>query len=264
MLIAAVVLAGLAALLAVPGPVPHVVGWLRAGASEGRALAGVAAVAGVGALVGAGAILLEGTHLVLAVIAVASGWALAGMVRRRRAAREAERRAAEVLALSEAMASDLAAGQPPLVVLERAAAEWPEFAPAAVAGRMGADVPSVLRDLAGRPGARQLRTVAATWQVAHHTGAGLAGALARAADTMRAERRTARLVATELAAARATARMLALLPVGVLLLGAGVGGDPVGFLLGSPAGVGVLAAGLALCFAGLRWLEHIADTVLRR
>ena len=38
----------------------------------------------------------------------------------------------------------------------------------------------------------------------------------------------------------------------------------MGFLTGSSVGVGILAAGLALCFLGLRWLEHIADSVLRR
>lgn len=264
MLVAAVALAAVTGLLAVPGPVPQLSGRGTAGRATLRAATGVLAAIAVAGLVSVGAMVLQGTHLVLAVIAVASAWAVAGILRRRREARAADRRAAEVVALSEAMAADLAAGQPPLLVLQRAADEWPEFAPAAVAGRMGADVPTVLRDLARRPGGQQLWIVAAAWQVAHHTGAGLAGALSRAADTMRAERRTARLVATELAAARATARLLALLPVGVLVMGMGVGGDPVGFLTGSPIGVGVLAAGLTLCFLGLRWLEHIADSVLRR
>ena len=265
MLVVAVVLAAMTGMLAVPGPPPRlrlsslpVQGRLTPARSRAAVVVVVAATAAVGST------LLAGTQVVLALIAITSAWAVGGMLRRRRETRAAECRAGEVLALSEAMAADLAAGQPPLTVLERAAEEWPEFAPAAVAARMGADVPTVLRGLARRPGGQQLETVAATWQVAHHTGAGLAGALSRAAETMRTERRTTRLVATELAAARATARLLALLPVGVLLLGAGVGGDPVGFLTGSPVGVGILAAGLALCFLGLRWLEHIADSVLRR
>ncbi len=145
----------------------------------------------------------------------------------------------------DAVASDLAAGQPPLLSLDRAAAEWPDFAPVAVAGRMGADVPTALRELATRPGAGQLRTLAATWQVAHDTGSGLADAIGQAAAGIRADRRTARLVAAELAAAYATARMLAVLPLGVLLLGSGIGGDPVGFLTGSTAGLVCLALGIA-------------------
>lgn len=190
--------------------------------------------------------------------------AVGRLLRRRRAARAADRTADQVLAVCDAMASDLAAGQPPLASLRRAAEEWPEFAPVAVAGQMGADVPSQLRELSHRPGGRQLRTLAATWQVAHDTGSGLAAAIAQAAEAIRADRRTARLVASELAAAHATARMLAVLPLGVLLLGTGIGGDPVGFLTGSTAGLVCLAVGLGLSFAGLLWLERIADRVLGR
>jgi tight adherence protein B len=58
--------------------------------------------------------------------------------------------------------------------------------------------------------------------------------------------------------------MLALLPVGVLLLGAGVGGDPIGFLTGSAPGLGCLALGLVLSFLGMLWLDRIADRVLGR
>ncbi len=86
-----------------------------------------------------------------------------------------------------------------------------------------------------------------------------------AAAAIRADLRTARLVATELAAAHATARMLAVLPIGVLLLGIGVGGDPLGFLFAHARRAWwCSAAGLGLSFAGLAWLDRIADGVLRR
>jgi tight adherence protein B len=162
------------------------------------------------------------------------------------------------------MAADLAAGQPALAALRRAAAGWPELGPAATAGELDADVPEALRGLAALPGAGQLRSVAAAWQVAHRSGGGLAGALARTAETLRDDRRTLRMVSTELAAARATARMMAALPVLVLLLGVGLGGDPVGFLLHSPAGLGCLVGGLLLTYAGTAWLDRIADSVLER
>ncbi len=64
--------------------------------------------------------------------------------------------------------------------------------------------------------------------------------------------------------AYATARLLAVLPFGVLLLGSGIGGDPVGFLAGSTAGLVCLALGIGLSFSGLLWLERIAGRVLRR
>lgn len=201
---------------------------------------------------------------VLGVIAAATVVGTLRLARRRRAARSADIRAELVLATCEALAADLASGQPPLRALHRAAEDWPELARAASAGDMGADVPAAFRELSSRPGAGQLRTLAASWQVAHQTGSGLADVVARAADTIRFDRRTARLVAAELASARATARMLAALPVGVLLMGVGVGGDPFGFLLGTPVGLGCLALGLGLCWAGLAWLDRIADQVLKR
>lgn len=207
---------------------------------------------------------LDAHEFALAVLVGLVVMAVARLARRRRDSRAADRTADQVLAVCDAMASDLTAGQPPLVSLDRAAVEWPEFAPVAVAGQMGADVPGQLRELAQRPGARELRTLAATWQVAHETGSGLAAAIGQAAGAIREDRRTARLVAAELAAAHATARMLAVLPVGVLLLGAGIGGDPLGFLTRSTAGLVCLGAGLGLSYAGLLWLERIADRVLRR
>ncbi|GAB3654429.1 hypothetical protein GCM10027596_06240 [Nocardioides korecus] len=256
----AAVLAGLGASLLVParrsrGPGPS---------TPRRPLPPLLVVAAVGL----GAVVLWSSVDGHAVVLVVEGLVVLGavlrLVRRGRRARVADARSEQVQSACDAMASDLAVGQPPLQCLDRAAREWAELAPVAVAARMGADVPAALRELAELPGARQLRTVAATWQVAQSTGAGLAAALARAADSIRAERRTTRLVAAELSAAHATARMLAVLPVGVLLLGAGVGGDPVGFLTGTTAGLVCLGLGLGLSLGGLTWIERIADRVLRR
>jgi tight adherence protein B len=222
------------------------------------------AVLAAGAAVVALSSALSGHQLVLALLGVAVALALLRLVQRARRSAAAERRATNVLAACDAMAADLAAGQPPLAALERSAAEWPELLPAVTAGRLGADVPSVLRDLAGRPGGRELRVLAAAWQVAHECGCGLAGAVAAAAGTIRERQATSRLVGTELAAARATARLMAVLPFGVLLLGAGVGGDPLSFLTDTTPGLGCLAAGLGLGYAGLVWLQAIADRVLAR
>jgi tight adherence protein B len=207
---------------------------------------------------------LAGTHLVLALIGLAAALGVARIIARSRSAAAAERRSDQVLALCDALAADLAAGQPPLAALDRGAVEWVEFAPVAAAGRLGADVPDALRALAKQPGAGQLVVLAAAWQVAHRSGAGLADAVGQAAAALRSDRTTTRLVSAELAAAHATARLMVVLPVGVLLLGSGLGGDPVGFLTDTPAGLGCLAAGLAFSYAGLVWLHHIADGVLAR
>ena len=55
---------------------------------------------------------------------------------------------------------------------------------------------------------------------------------------------------------------MAALPVVFVLAGSGLGADPLGFLLGGTAGSVCLAAGLALTWAGLAWLQRIADAVV--
>ncbi|GAA3678984.1 hypothetical protein GCM10022237_42880 [Nocardioides ginsengisoli] len=204
----------------------------------------------------------------------APGSTLASGPRRRRvpvpgllAARRRERAAADVrsrvIELCDALQAELSAGQTSAAALDHAATAWPDVTPAARAASSGGDVPAALRSLAALPGADALRIVAAAWQVGHRTGRGLADVLGRVATDLRAAEQTRRIVASELSSARATARLLAGLPLLALLLGSSAGADPWQFLLGQPIGLACLAAGLAFGYAGLAWIEALARNVDR-
>lgn len=250
----AVVLAGVAVaaavLLAGRAPPPGRVSrwWWAAGALV--LVAALSTTASVPRMVGGGLLLATGGGV----------WRLVSLRRQRR---EAEQGSLRVLEACATLTAELAAGQPPAAALRQAARDWPPLAPAAQAAGLGADVPAALRALAVAPGAGDLALVGAAWQVSQQAGHGLSGALTLVRDDLRGMRETRRVVASELASARATARLVALLPAGVLAMGSGAGGDPVGFLLHEPLGWGCAAAGVAFLLAGLGWIEAIAGQVER-
>jgi tight adherence protein B len=183
---------------------------------------------------------------------------------RRQKSRRAEAVAARVVEVCDLLAAELAAGRPPTVALEESATAWPELRPVADVVRLGGDVPAALRDVGSTvAGADGLRLLAGAWEVSHRTGAGLAGSTRRVAEAIRSEQETRRVVTGELASARATARLVAALPVAALLMGSGTGADPWRVLLGTPYGLACLAAGLAFGLAGLWWIEVIAREAAR-
>lgn len=187
-----------------------------------------------------------------------SGWPRA--VPRPGRRREVAADQAAVLEVCDLLAAELAAGRPPGAALAAASERWPPLVAAVEAERLGADVPDALRRLAEeRRGAADLWWVAGAWQVAQHSGHGLAAALERTSGGLRARRRTRRLVDSELASARATARLVAGLPLAVLVMGSGAGSDPWTFLLVTPIGWLCLACGLGLIGLGLWWIDKLAE-----
>jgi tight adherence protein B len=196
-----------------------------------------------------------------ALVVVPASWAARLLWRRRTTSRLAEANAARMAEVCDLLAAELSAGRPPDAALREAAASWPALAPVAEVGRLGGDVPAALREAATWPGAGGLDLLAAAWTVSRRTGGSLGTATRRVADAVRRQQATRSVVAGELASARATARLMAGLPLLALLMGSGAGADPWSFLLRTPAGLACLAAGLATGLAGLWWIEQIARGV---
>jgi tight adherence protein B len=187
---------------------------------------------------------------------------------RRGSAQAATREA--LVELAEVLATELRAGRDPRSALDRAGAEVTDprlaalIAPVLETARLGGDVAAALRAAAVvDPEARPLAWLAAAWQVAESRGAGLATAVSRVAAAGRADADHRRQVAAQLAAPRATARLLALLPVAGLGLGGLLGAGPVTVLLTTPVGVACLVLGVLLDLLGLWWTARIARSVER-
>ncbi|OKK18605.1 hypothetical protein AMK16_19320 [Streptomyces sp. CB00455] len=218
-----------------------------------------------------------GAGLVVAVlggsaIPLLAGAAAVPLVRRwlRGRARERARaaRAAEVVALCGAAVGELRAGAQPgqaLTAAIRRTAAGPG-GPGALetgvlaAAAFGGDVPGALRLAAREPGAEGLAGMAACWRVSVDGGAGLAAGLDRLEGALRSERDRQESLRAQLAGARSTAVVLALLPLVGLLIGTGLGADPLRVLLHTPMGWGCLLAGAVLEALGLAWCRRIVRT----
>jgi tight adherence protein B len=200
--------------------------------------------------------------LVLATLLLVAVAVLARTRRARLRQRALERRRVAVIDLCAALAAELRAGVPSPDALERTA-QVPASAEVVVprafaAARSGGDVAQGLRWDAAAPGAEGLRGVAACWDVAMGSGAAMSPALSLLVRGLRAEQAHRREVAATLAAPRATARLLALLPGAGLLMGTGLGVDPMGLLLGTPIGAALLMTGGGLALLGVIWTERLA------
>lgn len=187
-------------------------------------------------------------------------------VRRHTAARRTERRRA--VEACATLAGELRAGRSPAAALAVAAelACGPSrdvLQSAAAAARLGGDVAGALlpteAPVSGPATAvpEVLRSLAACWAVCAASGSGLAAAVDRLEEGLRADQDRRRAVEAELAGPRATAGMLAVLPLAGLLLATGLGADPTHVLLHTPLGLVCLVGGLFLDGLGLLWTGRL-------
>ena len=160
------------------------------------------------------------------------------------------------------LASGLVTGASPREVLADAAVDLPGLdGLAATARSPTGDVAATLDELARQPGGAVAADLAALLRLAERTGCSLLGPVRRLRDADRAAAAVRRELSAQLAGPRATARLLAGLPVLGIVLGAGLGADPVGFLLGTAAGRTCLALGGVLVGLGLLWTRALVRPV---
>lgn len=224
----------------------------------GRArMSGAVATVALGGLA-----LIQPTAGLAAAVLVTTVW-----VRRRRRLSAVRRRSEgkSLGAALELLAGELRAGAHPARALAVAGAEGVgavAVAFRAVASRceLGGDVVGGLISLSETsvvPG--HWGRLATYWGLAVHHGLPIS-ALIRAAHNDLVEReRFSERVDASLAGARATAAILAVLPVLGVALGELVGARPMELLLGTGAGGLLLVAGVLLACGGLLWSDRITD-----
>jgi len=183
--------------------------------------------------------------------------ALIGLLRRRPADDA-------VGALCAAMCAELRAGASAESALLIATRDNPITPRGRTAAELGEPVAPAIRADAAAAQSAALAGIAACWQAAAESGAGLADGLQRVAALARAERRVAADLASETAAPRATARILALLPLLGLLFGELMGAHPVRWLLASRWGWLCLILGAIFLSVGQAWTIRIHRQALPR
>ncbi len=102
------------------------------------------------------------------------------------------------------------------------------------------------------------RRLASAVAVSRASGAPLADLLERLDAHLRAMDRTRALAETQAAGARASAVLLATMPVAGVVLGAAIGVDPVHVLLHTTPGSVALCSAVALQLGGLAWTARLA------
>ncbi len=207
------------------------------------------------------ALLLAGPPVAALVALAAVVAPRAAAARGRHRSRSAERAAA--VEVCSALAAELRAGRTPAEALGVAAALAPGptgagLRSAAATAGWGGDVSAALRSAAPVSAVPEvLRALAACWQVCSSAGSGLASAVDTVAGGVRARQDQERAVAAALAGPRASAVLLAGLPLVGTALAAGLGARPLHVLLHTPLGVACLLLGLSLDLAGLAWTRAL-------
>ncbi|BCB81090.1 hypothetical protein GCM10022251_66890 [Phytohabitans flavus] len=162
-------------------------------------------------------------------------------VLRRRSSRAAAAMRTRSLDALCGLAADLRAGLSATSAAPTAGTAHPQAGPATIEDR------------------RMAQLTDAAWRLAERTGAPIADLVERIEADARAMDRASASAAAQAAGARATAWLLAALPLGGIALGYSIGVDPLAVLLRTPVGAACAVGAVTLQVAGLVWADRIAS-----
>ncbi|MGE2817631.1 type II secretion system F family protein [Mycobacterium heidelbergense] len=202
------------------------------------------------------------------VLAIAVAGATAGLrYRRRRRMRRAMDEARTMEAALEVLVGELRVGSHPVDAFRVAADETGgavagSLRAVAARARLGADVAAGLR-AAARSSAQPTYwdRLAVCWQLANDHGLAIATLMRTAQRDIAERQRFSARAASGMAGARATAAILAGLPLLGVLLGQLIGARPLEFLLSGQGGGWLLVVGVTLACGGLLWSDRITGRV---
>jgi tight adherence protein B len=203
---------------------------------------------------------LLSTPLVAVLAGAVAALAARGVDRRRAGAREELRLTALAEALA-ALAAELRSGRSLTEATSAAVAacadeESGQALARAVVGGSGGGVP-------GTEVEQALHRVSAAAALSRRTGCSLAAVLGAVEDDLRARHRQRRDLRSATAGPRASAALLAGLPLLALAMGSGIGADPWRVLTTTPTGQVLLVLGVALEGAGLAWSARLVRRAVR-
>jgi tight adherence protein B len=166
-----------------------------------------------------------------------------------------------VIDLCDGLAAELTAGGAPEEALDRAVAFLdPSITSAFAHLRTAHDIPSGLELRATTPGAEGLRLLAACWRIGVERGGAFASVADGLAAALREEETHRQQVSAQLAGARATAKLLAVLPLLGMAMAAALGAHPLTFLFTTLPGLVCLIVGVSLDTTGILWTRRIATS----
>ena len=219
-----------------------------------------------GPLLGAGLVavfvVVTSTTLVAVLAGVCTFFAARTEQGRRRQALE-ERRLQGLVETLAAVGADLRSGRSVAAAAGTAVRSCPDE-PSAQAVLRALRVPDVSTGPSpGGPFGEAVRCLASGVRLSGRTGCSLAAIIGAVEDDVRARLHLTRELRTAIAGPRASAALLAALPLLGLAMGSGIGADPWHVLTATGTGQVLLVVGVGLEAAGLAWSARLVRGALR-